>query len=50
MSLDISLVNNIKSVFVAEVIPKGIVRIVASAHSIEVQLLHYEDIPLHIGR
>ena len=46
---NVALVHQIDSVLVAERKPDRIVRIVASADSIDIQLLHYADIPNHVS-
>ena len=47
MTLDIRLSRHIDAVFVAEVIPAGIIGIVTSAHRVDVQILHDLDILNH---
>ena len=46
---NVALVHQIESVLVAERKPDRIVRIVASADSIDIQFLHYADIPDHVS-
>ena len=49
MRLNISLIDNIKSIFVTERIPERIVRIMAGTDSIHIELLHDKDILNHIS-
>ena len=48
VGFDIAFVNNIQSVLVAQGVPPGVVGIVAGTHRIDIQFLHYTDIPDHI--
>ena len=45
--LDISLCNYVETVFVAELVPIAVVRIVAGAHCVDIVLLHYGDVLKH---
>ena len=47
VTFEIRLCRKIDSVFVAEVIPTGIIRIVTSTYSIDIQLFHYLNILNH---
>ena len=47
MTLQITLGSQVESVFVAEVVPTWIIRIVAGTYSVDVQLLHNLDILNH---
>ena len=46
--LNISLINNINTILIAQVIPQRRVRIVASTHGVKVMLLHNLNITKHI--
>ena len=47
MSLDISLSNQIDTVFIAQVIPARVIRIVTGTYSVDIHLLHYPYILYH---
>ena len=47
MALDIGLIDDVEPVAVAEVIPAGVVGVVATAHSINIEALHQEDVFEH---
>ena len=49
MRLDISLVDNIDSILVAEIVPTGIVGIVGSTDCVDIEFLEHFDIIDHIG-
>jgi hypothetical protein len=44
---DVGLVDNIKAIFIAELIPSGSVRIMAGPHGIDIELFHELDILDH---
>ena len=48
MGFKIRLVHNIDAVFVAEVIPAGIVRVVTGPHRVEIELLQKADVGKHV--
>ena len=48
MRLDVGLVDDQQAVFVAEFVPAVVVRIVAGADGVEVELLHRLDVEAHI--
>ena len=47
VTLQVGLGSQIDTILVAEVVPTGIVRVVAGAHGIDVQLLHNLDVLDH---
>ena len=49
MRLDIGLVDNIKTIFVTERIPKRIIRVMTCPHSVDIELLHDLDILDHVS-
>ena len=48
MGLDVAFGDHIQAVFVAKLIPTGVIRIVAGAHRIDIEALHNRDIADHI--
>jgi len=47
VALDVGLVDDVQAVLVAQVVPAGVVGVVAGAHGIEVELLHQPDVGDH---
>ena len=48
VSLVVSLVDDVETIFVTQLVPVRIVRVVAGAHRVDVQLLHYTDVAEHV--
>ncbi len=47
VAFDIGLIDNVKTVFVTKLVPTSIVGVVGGAHSIDVELLHQNDVGQH---
>jgi hypothetical protein len=47
VALDVRLVHHVEPELVAELLPKGFVRVVRGAHRVEVVLLHQPDVLEH---
>jgi hypothetical protein len=47
MCLNIGLVNEEQSHFIADLIPAGVIRVVSAPHGVEVQRLNYTRITVH---
>ena len=48
MSLKVRFVNKVNTVFIAKLIPQGIIGVVTGADRVQIILLHEPDIPEHI--
>jgi len=48
VSLVVRLVDDVETIFITQLVPVRVVRVVASAHRVDVQLLHYPDVAEHV--
>ena len=48
VSLVVRFVDDIEAIFIAQLVPVRVVRVVAGAHRVDVQLLHYPDVAEHV--
>jgi hypothetical protein len=48
VGFDIGLIDQVNAIFIAQVVPGGVIGIMTGAHGIEVQLLHQDDFSAHV--
>ncbi len=49
MGFDVGFVNDIKPIFVAQLVPAAVVGIMAGTHGVDIKLLHQLDVGHHRG-
>ncbi|MNE35315.1 hypothetical protein D3C80_1290670 [compost metagenome] len=49
MGFNVSLIHYVQAVTIAQLVPQRVVRIMGTAHRVEIMLLHQQDILTHGG-